>query len=79
MSRIELLLVQMDEAYQQLSRRLDGLTDEEYLWQQVAGWLVDPPRRRWPVGRSAQCATLGGITVLGEDICAGVEGLSCPA
>jgi len=31
MSRIELLLVQMYEAYQRLSRRLDGLTDEEYL------------------------------------------------
>ena len=41
MSRIELLLVQMYEAYQRLSRHLDGLTDEEYLWQPVPdGWSI---------------------------------------
>jgi len=41
MSRIELLLVQLDEAYGRLSRRLEGLTDVEYLWQPVpGGWSI---------------------------------------
>ncbi len=50
MSRIELLLVQLDEAYERLSRRLEGLTDEEYLWQPVpGGWSI----RRGEDGRWA--------------------------
>ncbi|MGI8627561.1 MAG: DinB family protein [Geodermatophilaceae bacterium] len=46
MSRIELLLIQLDEAYARLSQRLEGLTDEEYLWRPVpgpGGWSI---RRR---------------------------------
>ncbi|MDQ3735351.1 MAG: DinB family protein [Actinomycetota bacterium] len=43
MSRIELMLVQMDEAYARLSRRLEGLSDEEYLWEPVSGgWSIRP-------------------------------------
>ncbi|MBA3368542.1 MAG: DinB family protein [Geodermatophilaceae bacterium] len=50
MSRIELLLVQMDEAYERLSRRLEGLSDEEYLWQPLpGGWSI----RRGTEGRWA--------------------------
>ncbi|MBA3797774.1 MAG: DinB family protein [Geodermatophilaceae bacterium] len=49
MSRIELLLAQLDEAYGRLSRRLEGLTDEEYLWQPVpGGWSIRRgENRRW--------------------------------
>ena len=50
MTRIELLLVQLDGAYDRLSRRLEGLTDEEYLWQPVpGGWSI----RRGEDGRWA--------------------------
>lgn len=50
MSRIDLLLVQFDEAYGRLDRRLTGLTDEEYLWQPVSGgWSI----RRGETGRWA--------------------------
>jgi len=41
MSRVELLLAQMDEVYARLWRRLEGLGDDEYLWEPVAGgWGV---------------------------------------
>jgi len=41
MSRVELLLAQMDEVYGRLRRRLEGLGDAEYLWEPVAGgWAV---------------------------------------
>ncbi len=50
MSRVDLLLVALDEAYGRLSRRLEGLTDEEYLWQPVpGGWSI----RRGTDGRWA--------------------------
>lgn len=50
MSRIELLLAQLDEAYARLNRRLEGLTNEEYLWQPVpGGWSI----RRGESGRWA--------------------------
>jgi hypothetical protein len=64
MSRVELLLAQMDEVYGRLRLRLEGLGDDEYLWEPVAGgWAVrrdrsggwvadyaepDPTRRRSP-------------------------------
>lgn len=36
-----MLLVQLDEAYGRLSQRLEGLSDEEYLWQPVpGGWSI---------------------------------------
>ena len=45
MSRVELLLAQMDEVYGRLLRRLEGLGDDEYLWEPVAGgWAVRPDR-----------------------------------
>lgn len=41
MDRVELLLVQTDEAYARLLKRLDGLTDEEFFWKPVADcWTV---------------------------------------
>ena len=41
MSRVQLLLAQTDEVYARLRRRLDGLTDDEYLWEPVPGcWSV---------------------------------------
>jgi DinB superfamily len=45
MSRADLLLAQFDEVYNRLIDRLDGLTDEEYLWQPVPGcWTIHPDR-----------------------------------
>jgi hypothetical protein len=47
MSRVGLLLAQMDEVYGRLRGRLEGLSDEEYLWEPVPGcWTV----RRDPSG-----------------------------
>jgi uncharacterized damage-inducible protein DinB len=41
MSRVGLLLAQMDEVYARLWRRLKGLTDAEYFWQPVPGcWTI---------------------------------------
>ena len=41
MARRDLLLVQMDEAYERLRRRLEGLTEDEYFWEPVPGcWTV---------------------------------------
>ena len=43
MSRVELLVAQMDETYGRLARRLDGLGDAEYRWEPVPGcWTVRP-------------------------------------
>jgi hypothetical protein len=45
MSRGGLLLLQMDEVYARLRRRLEGLTDEEYLWEPVPGcWTIHRDR-----------------------------------
>jgi hypothetical protein len=39
--RADLLAVQMDEAWDPLSRRLSGVTDEEFMWEPVPGcWTV---------------------------------------
>src|SRR4029453_16005715 len=47
MARAQLLLAQMDEVYDRLGGRLEGLTDDEYLWEPVPGcWTV----RRDPSG-----------------------------
>jgi hypothetical protein len=41
MSRAGLLLAQMDEVYARLRERLEGLTDDECLWEPVPGcWTV---------------------------------------
>jgi hypothetical protein len=60
-SRAGLLLAQMDEVYDRLRGRLEGRTDDEYLWEPVPGcWSVhrDPPgawvtdyAERWPAWR----------------------------
>jgi DinB superfamily len=43
MARVGLLLAQMDEVYGRLWRRLEGLGDDEYLWEPVPGcWSVHP-------------------------------------
>jgi len=40
-SRVGLLLAQMDEVYGRLWQRLEGLTDQEYFWEPVAGcWTI---------------------------------------
>jgi DinB superfamily len=45
MSRVGLLLLQMDEVYARLRRRLEDLTDEEYLWEPVPGcWTIHRDR-----------------------------------
>jgi hypothetical protein len=45
MSRVALLLSQMDEVYDRLRRRLEGLTDDEYLWEPAPGcWTVHRDR-----------------------------------
>jgi DinB superfamily len=48
-TRVQLLLAQMDEAYARLMARLDGLTDEELFWQPVRDcWTVYQDRNgRW--------------------------------
>jgi hypothetical protein len=48
MSRVDLLLAEMDETYARVVTRLLGTTDEEYFWEPVPGcWRVhgedDPP------------------------------------
>src|SRR5918999_15399 len=41
MSRVALLLAEMDEVYGRLRRRLEGLGDDEYRWEPVPGcWTV---------------------------------------
>src|SRR5512133_3198824 len=43
MAGVGLLLAQMDEVYGRLWRRLEGLGDDEYLWEPVPGcWSVHP-------------------------------------
>ena len=42
-NRVVLLGSEMDEAWQVLRRRLEGLTDEEFLWEPVPGcWTARP-------------------------------------
>jgi hypothetical protein len=39
--RVELLAVEMEEAYQTLHQRLEGLSDEEFFWEPAPGcWTV---------------------------------------
>lgn len=41
MSRVDLLLTQMDEVYGRLRQRLVGLTDDEYFWEPAPGcWTI---------------------------------------
>src|SRR5438067_13265148 len=41
MGRRDLLPVQMDQAYERLRRRLDGLGEDEYFWEPVPGcWTI---------------------------------------
>lgn len=49
MSRAALLLATLDETYERLRRRSEGLTDAEFFWQPVAGsWTIHPdPDGRW--------------------------------
>ena len=53
--RLVILLAQLDSAWGLLEARLAGLTDEEYLWEPVAGcWSLRPrgqARSRHPEGR----------------------------
>ena len=45
---LPVLLLGIDDAYARLRGRLDGLGDEEYLWQPVPGsWSVHPDGDRW--------------------------------
>ena len=45
MSRVALLRSQMDEVYDRLRRRLEGLTDDEYFWEPAPGcWTVHRDR-----------------------------------
>ena len=45
MTRVALLLSQMDEVYDRLRRRLEGLTDDEYFWEPAPGcWTVHRDR-----------------------------------
>jgi len=40
-SPVDLLVTQMDEAYERLRRRLEGLTEDEYFWEPVPGcWTI---------------------------------------
>src|SRR4029453_14098156 len=57
MSRVGLLLAQMDEVSGRLRGRLEGLGDEEYFWEPVPGcWTV----RRDPSGAGGADYTPGG-------------------
>lgn len=41
MSRVELLITTMDQAYGRLQARVDGLTDDEFFWQPVPkSWTI---------------------------------------
>jgi hypothetical protein len=49
MSRLALLTATMEEAYERLRSRLEGLTEEEFFWQPTPGcWTVHPDESgRW--------------------------------
>jgi hypothetical protein len=46
---VALLIAEMDEAWETLRRRLEGLTDEEFFWESMPGcWTVHPDESgRW--------------------------------
>jgi hypothetical protein len=48
---VDLLTAEMDEAWQTLRRRLEGLTDQEFFWEPVPGcWTAHPAEDgRWIV------------------------------
>jgi hypothetical protein len=67
LSRVDLLLAQMDEVYARLWQRLEGRTDVEYLWEPVPGcwtvhrdeagaWITD---YAWPDPEPAPFTTIG--------------------
>jgi hypothetical protein len=52
LSRLDLLLHQLDESYRALHERMTGLTDAEYLWEPVPGCLSVRERDgRWQPDR----------------------------
>ena len=53
---VALLIAEMDEAWQTLRRRLEGLTDEEFFWEPVPGcWTVHCDESgRWVVDCEVQ-------------------------
>jgi hypothetical protein len=54
LSRLDLLLHQLDESYRALHARMAGLTDEEYLWEPVPGCITLRERDgRWQPDRGA--------------------------
>src|SRR5438034_698143 len=60
MARRDLLLVQMDEAYERLRRRLEALTEDEYFWEPVPGC--------WTVHRDETGRRVAGVAdLLGHD------------
>ena len=67
LSRVDLLLAQMDEVYARLWQRLEGLTDVEYLWEPVPGcWTVHRDEAgawttdyAWPDPEPAPFTTIG--------------------
>lgn len=62
---LPLVLFGFDDAWRRLSRRLDGLTDEEYLWEPVPGcWSVRPTAAGWQVETSADDPDPAPVTTI---------------
>ena len=76
MSRVALLLATLDETYERLRRRSEGLTDAEFFWQPGAGsWTIHPdPDCRWtydyaiPEPHPAPMTTIGWQVVPPRDV-----------
>src|SRR4029450_8816924 len=67
MSRVALLLRQMDEVYDRLRRRLEGLTDDEYFWEPAPGcWTVHrDPTGAWVIDYAEPDPDPAPLTTIG--------------
>lgn len=60
----DVILDSMDRMFDQLIERLDGLTDDEYLWEPVAGmWSVRPDGDGKPIADGAGVRDIDPATV----------------
>jgi hypothetical protein len=66
-SRLRLLLTTLDWAYERLSGRLQGLTDEEFFWQPAPDcWTIhQDPSGRWTYDYAEPDPDLAPVTTIG--------------
>ena len=70
MDRVQLLLVQTDEAYARLRARLEGLTDTEFFWQPVRdSWTIyKDASGRWTYDYAIPDPVPAPITTIGRQL-----------